>query len=260
MHRTAMRAIVSYPLVIALVVAVVGAAPARAQIWTIDPKASLSWWQLSPHLGHLWATTCPQDPSWQAGESRGAGMRVDRATRKEVKVTQVEESRIPLYPRERVDAVCTEAVTGSMTVGDSVRWTGVRGTIGVRTEHLFNGMAMRDAYARKAVYATARYPEVRFHVDSLTNVQRGDTLRADAVGAFEFRGVKTPMSVPVEAWPEAGGLRVRGRFDVPAPELVSVYGVSRFALGLSLGTHIWKTLHLGFDVVLVPPGSGRAGE
>jgi hypothetical protein len=245
---------------IAVLATLAGAVPAQSQMWTVDARASLGWWQLSPHLGHLWATTCPQDPGWQPGESRGGGMRVDRATRKEVNLTQVEETRIPLYPRETVERVCTEAVTGGVTVGDSVRWAGVRGTIGVRTEHLFNGMAMRDAYARKAVYGTSKYPEVRFHIDSLAAVQPGDTLRANAVGAFEFRGVRTPMSVPVEAWPEAGGLRVRGRFDIPAPELVSVYGVSRFALGLSLGTHIWKTLHLGFDVVLVPPGSGRAGE
>ena len=241
----------------ALVLTVMAVSLAGAQTWTIDSKASLAWWQLSPHLGHLWATTCPQDPSWQPGESRGAGFILDKSKRKEVPLIQVDDPRVPLYPREKVADVCTEAVGGVVAIGDSVRWTGVRGRISIRTEHLFNGMAMRDAYARKAVYSTERYPEVRFHIDSLINVRRGDTLRADAIGSFEFRGVRTPMRVPVLAWHEAGGLRVQGKFAIPAPELVSTYGVSKFALGLSLGTHIWKTLHLGFDVVLRPAVQGR---
>jgi hypothetical protein len=239
-----------------LVVIAVGTTAARAQTWTVDPRTSLAWWQLSPHLGHLWATTCPQDPSWQPGESRGAGHQLDQTTRKEVPIIQVDDPRVPLYPRERVAPVCSEAVSGSVAVADSARWAGVRGVVIVRTEHLINGMPMRDAFARKAVYSSERYPDVRFLIDSLADVRRGggDTLHAKAVGAMVLRGVRTQLTVPVEAWADVGGLRVRGKFSIPARELVSVYGVSSFALGLSLGTRIWKTLHLGFDVVLRPPG------
>jgi hypothetical protein len=235
----------------ALILIAIGTAPASAQTLSVDPKTSLAWWQINPHLGHLWATTCPQDPSWQPGESRGAGFVLDRSKRKEVPIIQVDDPRIPVYPRDgSVTPVCTEAVSGGIVATDTIRWTGVRGTIAIRTEYFFNGMPMRDLYARKAVYKTSQYPEVKFYIDSLVNVRRGDTLHANAVGTFEFRGVRTPMSVPVVAWHEAGGLRVQGKFAIPAPELVSIYGVSKFALGLSLGTHIWKTLHLGFDVVL----------
>jgi len=184
---------------------------------------------------------------------------LDKSKRLEVPLIQVDDPRVPLYPREKVAEVCTQAVSGSIAIADSNRWSGVRGRIGIRTEHLFNGMAMRDAYARKAVYKTDEYPEVRFHIDSLVNVRRGDTLHADAVGMFEFRGVRRAMSVPVRAWHENGRLRVVGKFSIPAPELVSVYGVSKYALGLSLGTHIWKTLHLGFDLLLRPPGGAARG-
>jgi len=45
------------------------AAPLAAQTrWVIDRKTSLAWWQMDPHYEHLWATTCPADPSWQPGE------------------------------------------------------------------------------------------------------------------------------------------------------------------------------------------------
>ena len=50
---------------VGLLTAVAGA-PAQTA-WTVDPKASLAWWQINPHLGHLWATTCPQEPSWKPG-------------------------------------------------------------------------------------------------------------------------------------------------------------------------------------------------
>lgn len=237
---------------LALAVLAGATAGARAQTWAVDPKTSLAWWQLNPHLGHLWATTCPQDPSWMPGESRGAGHQMNDSVRKDVPLIQVTETRVPIYPRGKVHAVCSEAVTGTVAIGDAERWTGVRGVVVVRMDNLVNGMPMRDAYARKAVYSTDRFPDVRFYIDSLVDVQRGDTVHAKAMGAVVLRGVRTQMTVPVVAWRDAGGLRVRGRFDIPAPDLVSVYGVSKFALGLSLGTHIWKTLHLGFDVVLKP--------
>src|SRR5882757_8516136 len=45
--------------------------------WTVDPKASLAWWQVSPHLNHLWATTCPGEPSWRPGEGRSSGWNIN---------------------------------------------------------------------------------------------------------------------------------------------------------------------------------------
>ena len=249
-------------LTITTSLAIAVAAVAQSQQLTVDPKTSLAWWQMNPHLGHLWATTCPQDPSWMPGESRGAGFKMDNDRVKEVPIIQVEDPRVPIYPRDTVHAVCSEAITGTVIAPDTVRWTGVRGFLSIHTEYLFNGMPMRDAYARKAVYKTSEHPDVRFVVDSLVNVRRErDTIHADAVGSFEFRGVRQPMTVPVEAWREPEGLRVRGKFTIPAPELVSIYGVSKFALGLSLGTHIWKQLHMGFDVVLKPrAGAARGGQ
>ena len=258
-----MPGIAGYPvtcsrvLQIAFILGIAGTTPSSAQEWTIDPKTSLAWWQINPHLGHLWATTCPEDESWQPGESRGSDARVNKATRKEVSIVNDDEPRIPVYPRDKVTPVCSEAVSGAIAIADSVRWTGVRGIISVRMSALYNGMEMRDEFARRAVYSTAEFPEVRFYMDSLVNVRRGDTLRADAVGKFEFRGVRTAVSVPLEAWHEGRGLRVQGRFSFPAKELISVYHVSPFTLGLGLATHIWKTIHMGFDVVLRSGGGGR---
>jgi polyisoprenoid-binding protein YceI len=251
---------ITYSCLFALVVAAAGASAAQTQTWTVDSKSSLAWWQLSPHLGHLWATTCPQDPAWHPGESRGAGYQIADSEVVDIPIIQVEDPRVPIFPRKKVAPICSEAVTGTIAFSDAAQFTGARGVVTIRMDQFVNGMPMRDAYARKAVYSSDRYPDVRFYIDSLINVQRGDTIRATAVGAILLRGVRTQLQVPVEALRESGGLRVRGKFSIPAPELVSVYGVSKFALGLSLGTHIWKTLHLGFDVVLKPRDEGRSEE
>ena len=84
----------------------------------------------------------------------------------------------------------------------------------------------------------------------LVDVQMGDTVTARAVGRFQCRGRGQRMSVPIRIWREAAGLRVVGKFTMPAADLVEVYEISRLALGLGVGTGIWKYLHLGFDVVL----------
>src|SRR5882672_8525183 len=48
-----------------------GPAAAHAQMrWVVDSRSSLAWWQVSPNLNHLWATTCPGDSSWRPGEGR----------------------------------------------------------------------------------------------------------------------------------------------------------------------------------------------
>src|SRR6185503_3440547 len=160
--------------VITLVLAFAGVHQAGAQEWSIEAKTSMAWWQINPHLGHLWATTCPQDPDWQPGESRSSDARVNKATRKEVSIVNDDELRIPVYPRINVAPVCTESVSGAIAIADSVRWTGVRGIVAVKMNDLYNGMEMRDEFAKRAVYSTAEFPEVRFYIDSLTNVKRGD--------------------------------------------------------------------------------------
>lgn len=236
--------------------------PAAAQTvpsrWRIDPKASLAWWQIDPHYNHLWATTCPEDPSWQPGEGRSSGYYIDYALRPKTRDTGYSDSRIPLYPRGRVRGVCSEAVTGTVTAADPAIWSGVHGTVVVAADRLITGLRLRDKYARSAVLETGKYPEVRFTVDSLVAVQPGDTIRAVAAGTLEVHGVQKAVSVPVRAWHDGGGLRVLGQFQFPAPDLVYEYGMSRMALGLGVILGRWKTVHLGADLVLRPEAETNA--
>ena len=230
---------------------------ALAQVrYVIDPKASLAWWEINPNLSHLWATTCPQDPAWQPGEGRSIDAMVDYVRRNKTTATHLSDTtKIPLYPRKVVRSLCTPAVTGEIVAGDTVNWKGLKGEIAVQTKDLVTGLDYRDEYARKAIYATESHPELHFYIDSLVRVRRtaaGDTLHADAVGAFEFRGVRTPMVIPVRAHKDGGGLRVQGQTHVPASTLTETYGISKMALGLSVGLKIWKDLHMGVDVLLRP--------
>src|SRR6266566_3546424 len=103
------------------------AAPAigRAQArWTTDPKGSLAWWQVDPHMNHLWGTTCPGEPSWQAGEGRSAGWGATGPTASYIPgVYKSDTTHIPLYPRHRVRFVCpADAVQGTIVVADTVQW------------------------------------------------------------------------------------------------------------------------------------------
>ncbi|HXF95018.1 MAG TPA: YceI family protein [Gemmatimonadales bacterium] len=228
-------------------------APAAAQAvrWTVDPARSLAWWQIDPHYEHLWATTCPDDPSWQAGEGRSPGYYVDYSTRPVTVASGRSDTRIPLFPRHRVRPVCRHAIRGEVTASDS-RWSGARGTVVVLTDSLVTGLDMRDSYARRFIFETGKYPELRFRLDSLVGIQPGDTLRATAIGTFEAHGVPYPVTVPLTAVPEDGGLRVRGQFSFEAPLLVEHFKMSRWKLGMGIGYKRWKTVHAGVDLVLVP--------
>lgn len=240
---------------LALAVLALGAArPVHAQYrLTVDERSSLAWWQVSPHLNHLWATTCPNDPSWQPGDERSAGWQFDE-TRAPAKGHSniIDTVHVPLFPRPegRATPTCAPAVRGEITASDTVTWRGVRGQVAIRADAFITGLTMRDNYAKKAVLQADRYREVTFQIDSLTDVQRGDTITAKAVGAFILRGVHTPTTVRVKAWKESGGLRVIGKFDMPVTSLVETYKVSNLVLGLGVGNGVWKILHLGFDVVL----------
>ncbi|MSR07680.1 MAG: YceI family protein [Gemmatimonadetes bacterium] len=227
---------------------------AQSERWVVDPALSLAWWQINPHLNHLWATTCPGDPSWRPGEDRGAGWLVpDLKTPRGY--AAIADTVVPLLPRKWALPLCARAVRGEIATSDASGWKEVRGLIVLRPDSLVTGLAMRDEYARKAVYESVRYPDIRFTIDSLTDIQPGDTLRATIVGTFEFRGVKRAATASAKAWRNAGGLRVMAQFTVVPRDLINVYGVSSVALGLGVGGQVWKTLHLGVDVVLKREGA-----
>jgi hypothetical protein len=51
-------------------------------------------------------------------------------------------------------------------------------------------------------------------------------------------------------WTTPDGLRVTGRFSIPAQDMVDVYHLSKYKLGLGVGAGIWKFLYMGLDVIL----------
>ena len=248
-------------LTLALLGSVAALGTASAQVrWTVDPKASLAWWQIDPHLNHLWATTCPQEPSWRPGEGRSAGWYIDQMlhSSKTGFANTRDTINVPLYPRRRVRSVCAEAVSGTVSAPASGGgWRGTRAEVTVRADALISGENMRDAFTRKAVLETTRYPEIKFTVDSLSDAtQQGDTVRATAFGVFTLHGVSRPMTAQVRAWPDpAGGMRVLGKFKVPTAELTADYGISNYALGLGVHTRIWHDLFMGVDLLLRREGS-----
>jgi hypothetical protein len=243
---------------IALIVVSVGAAlfigtaaPAQNVRYSAEPRASLAWWQVDPHFGHLWATTCPGDPTWQPGEGRSPQYYVDYIRRHDIKESGVRDTRIPLYPRKRIRYVCKPAVSAVVEVSDTNSLKLVSAQVSVLADSLFTGLDMRDAYARSKVLNTRQFPAIRFTVDSLTAVTPGDTLKATAVGTFELRGVRTPMSSPVKVWREGGGIRVQSHFTIPASALVEVFDMSPLALGMGVRMGQWDSIHMGVDMLLM---------
>jgi hypothetical protein len=245
-------------LLAALVVAGAGSAHAQAR-WIVDGKSSLAWWQVSPHLNHLWATTCPQDPAWRPGEGRSSGWVINRALKlpKTGYANDPDTIHVPLYPRQEVKPICTEAVRGQMLVPDTISWKGARGMVAVQGDALLTGENMRDVFAHRAVLQTQQYPEIRFTLDSLVDIRRqADTIRGTALGTFSLHGVAKTLSAVVVAFPEAGGgVRVLAKFRVPALSLLDDYGFSKAALGLGVGTGIWQDVFMGVDMLLRLEGS-----
>jgi len=225
-------------------------APAQAT-WTVDPKASLAWWQMSPNLNHLWATTCPEDPSWRAGEGRSGGWSMSGLATSKGSAGIPDTVNVPLYPRWEARSICSEGVKGQVRAADTVAWRGVRGDVVVSADALISGAEGRDTYTRQAILQTNRWSEIRFRLDSLVDVTRqADTLHGTAVGVFTLRDVAKPMTAAVRAWPEAGGLRVLAKFRVMASSLVPEWGLPKFALGLGVGLNIFQDLFMGVDLVL----------
>jgi hypothetical protein len=222
--------------------------------WSVKGRESLAWWQVEPNYGHLWATTCPGDPSWSAGESRSSGY----AYRDEgIAVSAKLGTRIPLFPRGTVTPVCSDAVHGDITISDTVHWRGVSGTLIIDAQKITTGADFRDAYAQKAVLKSNAYPEIKFQIDSLTEVHvEGDTIRATAVGSLGLVGREHPKSGRVVAWRVPGGLRVRAQLQVPAKDMINVFGMSKFALNMGVVLGRWDTLYMGIDIILKAPVAG----
>jgi len=233
----------------------VSAAPAQTR-WSIDTKASLAWWQVSPHLNHLWATTCPQEPTWRPGESRSSGWNVDPNLRSPIGTGHVPDTvHVPFYPRFRVRSVCTEAVQGEVILPDTVKWRGAHGEVTVRSDALITGVQMRDATMHQILEAS-RYPEIRFTLDSLVGMTRHlDTLRGSAVGTLTVRGVSKPTTAVMKVYPVGGALRVLVKWHIPAPELHELTpAINLFGLGVN--TKIWKDFFMGADLVFRPEATG----
>lgn len=228
--------------------------PAAAQHvrYSAHPRASLAWWQVDPHFGHLWATTCPEDPSWQPGEGRSPQYYIDYLRRPDIKESGGKDRRIPLYPRRRIRHVCKPAIAAVVELRDTADLSSlVSAQVSVMADSLITGLDMRDIYARRRVLETKLYPAIRFAVDSLTAVTPGDTLKATALGTFEARGVRVPMKSPIKVWREGGGIRVQSHFSIPAKDLIDVFNMSPLALGMGVRMMEWNELHMGVDMLLI---------
>jgi hypothetical protein len=234
---------------------------ARAQSqshWVIDPNTSLAWWQMNPNYGHLWATTCPGDPSWHAGEGT-SGFSNGGEIQKTTKSAHM-DYRIPLYPRKAITPVCRKAVVGQVEVTDTKTLKGIRGSVFVNSDSLETGSHMRDAFAHKLF---SGQPQVRFMLDSITSatIAPGDTIRGTALGNVEIHGVVKPLMVVFTAFPDAGGMRVQGKWQMHPRQLIETFKMSKFALGAGVGMDLWKELHMGFDLLFKQaPSSGTPGS
>ena len=233
----------------------IAAVPAQAQLRLVaDKKSSLAWWQINPHMNHLWATSCPGEPSWRPGEGRSSGWVIGKmfSPAKHGDAGIKDTTIIPLYPRRRVRPVCAEAVTAAVTVNDTTKWAGVTGDVSVLAASMITGEDNRDEYAREKILQVIQYPEVAYHIDSVTEVRVShDTVRAYGYGTLTLKGVKQPNVVSnLRFWPEEGGMRVMGKLRFDAIDLINVYGISSFALGLGVGVRVWEHVYLGVDLLM----------
>ncbi len=240
-----------------LVGLLLAAIAAHAQTrWTVDPKASLAWWQVSPHLNHLWATTCPEEPSWRPGELRSMGWEINPALKLPAGTGYAEDTvHVPRYPRGRVRPVCGEAVQGQVLLPDTVTWRGARGKVAVTADALITGVPFRDVMMHE-VLQTKPYPQIQFTLDSLVGLTRqADTLVGSAVGTLTVRGVSKPTTAAVKAFPDAGGMRVLAKWSVPAVALLEIIPKLHY-MGLGVNTRIWHYLFMGADLMFRPEATG----
>jgi len=242
---------VACPVAAALVGLLSVVAPGHAQSrWTVDPKTSLAWWQVSPHLNHLWATTCPAEPSWRPGEGRSSGWSINPLLKMPATgYANVEDTvHVPLFPRRWVNAVCVEAIRGEVVIEDTVHWRGVRGAVAVRGDALITGEAIRDVMMHQLL-ETGQFPEIRFALDSLVGLtKRADTVLGKAVGSLTLRGTPMPITAAVTLFPDAGGMRVLAKWRAPAWILADLTPKIHF-YGLGVDAMLWRDLFMGADLV-----------
>jgi len=219
----------------------------------IDQDASLAWYQVNPHTSLLWATTCPQDPFWRAGESRNEPGGTRGLPLPKTGMAMMAEKVIPLWQRPRAQPICRHAVHGEFTATDTISWKGVKGTVLIRPDSLYSGLRARDRTANADIFGVALWPEIRFEVDSLGSLVPGDTVRGYAYGKFFFRNVETPTAAPIQIFRESpAGLRILARVEMVPTDLVEVYGVSIHGVRLGLSSGGWQMIHFGVDAILKP--------
>lgn len=225
--------------------------------WVVDPKASLAWWQVVPHMHHLFGTTCPQDPSFVPGWGRdgGSAWNVDMTV---LKLPEVWDTlRMPLFSRQRVRPICTEAVQGEFEVPDATGTRGIRGSVVISAKAVASGQSLRDKYMQGLILESANFPDIKFVLDSVVEVTRSgaDTLGGTAVGRLTVHGVEKQMRGRFTARREAGGIRVISKFHFPAQDLTDHFNMSKWALGLGVSSGIWRDIWQGVDLLLRPaPG------
>lgn len=245
MHRILAAALVG------LVPCVTNAAQAQSR-WVVDRKVSLAWWQVSPHLNHLWATTCPNEPSWRPGDNRSPGwsIRPDLKLPKGGNNNDDDTVHVPLFPRDRPHPVCTEAVQGLIVLPDTVTWRGATGEIKVLAEALVTGEGMRDILMHSSL-ETKSFPELRFKLDSLVGMTRkGNEITGTAMGSISIRNQPKPVAASVRAFPDgAGGMRVFVKWFIDAHELSADWTPRLKHLGLGAKTNLWHWFYMGADLV-----------
>ena len=241
-----------------------GPAVAHAQMrWIVDSRTSLAWWQVSPNLNHLWATTCPGDSSWRPGEGRSSGWYINPKLKlPRTGYANVDDTvHVPLYPRERVYPSCVEAVKGEVVAPDTLTWRGTLATVIVKGEALVTGESMRDLLMHQ-VMQTGQFPDIAFSLDSLSALRKfADTMTGKAIGMLTFRDQKYPIVAVVKSFPTHGGMRVTGKWRIPAHDLIDMAPKLHY-LGLGVNTNIWHDFFMGFDIVFrpAPLDSGTRGS
>jgi YceI-like domain len=228
--------------------------------WVVDSRSSLAWWQVSPNLNHLWATTCPGDSSWRPGEGRSSGWYINPKLKlPRTGYANVDDTvHVPLYPRERVYPSCVQAVSGEVEASDTVHWRGATATVTVKGEALVTGEAMRDLLMHQ-VMQTAQFPDIVFTLDSLTDQHRlGDTTAGKAMGMLTFRDQQYPIVAVLKWFHNGRDMRATGKWRIPAHNLVDMAPKLHY-LGLGVNTNIWHDFFMGFDIVFRPAPPESSG-
>jgi hypothetical protein len=224
--------------------------------WTVDREASMAWWQMSPNLNHLWATTCPGDPNWRPGEGRSGGWAINPKLKlPETGYSNTEDTvHVPLYPRHTVSPICGDAVRGHITVDDTLTWHGAHGTVAVRTDALITGEEMRDKMMHHSL-ESVQFPELTFKLDSLVDMtKQGDTLVGTADGTLTVRDIVIVINAAIKVFPDPAGLRVLAKWHIPATE-IGMLAPDIHYYGLGINTRIWKEFFMGCDLILHPAGA-----